>query len=177
MVGTEEVESADKDTVPFFMGTVYVESEVCAVNTRWHSDLPVSGTVINFKLDTGADTSIISLSDYECISNPPALSKSTVKLKAYNGQPIQSMGVCSLPVEYNNVKVEATFEVVRDKLQALLGGTDCERLGLVQRINEVAAPGGDSFRRKMKRDYPQLWRNNAVLPGIHSFTVQEGRQV
>ena len=174
MVGTEEVESADEDTVPFFMGTVYVESEVCAVNTRWHSDLRVSGTVINFKLDTGADTSIISLSDYERISNPPALSKSTVKLKAYNGQPIQSMGVCSLPVEYNNVKVEATFEVVRDKLQALLGATDCERLGLVQRINEVAAPSGDSFRRKMKKDYPQLWRNNAVLPGIHSFTVQDG---
>ena len=84
------------------------------------------------------------------------------------------MGVCSLPVEYNNVKVEATFEVVRDKLQALLGATDCEGLGLVQCINKVAAPSGDSFRRKMKKDYPQLWRNNAVLPGIHSFTVQDG---
>ena len=138
VVGTEEVdESANEETVSFCLGTIYVENEVCTVNTRWHSDLRVSGTVINFKLDTGACTSIISLSDYEHISNPLVLSRSTVKLRTYYGKPIQSMGVCSLPVEYNNVKVEAPLEVVPDKLQDLLGATDCERFGLVQALTKL----------------------------------------
>ena len=83
---------------PLFMGEV---------NTQTSTDRPrfaqisINGENINFKIDSGADVSVMSRAQYERLRNPPKLVPSDCPLKAYGGTP-ESIGmfrVCT-PVEF-----------------------------------------------------------------------------
>ena len=90
---------------------------------------------VNFKLDTGEDTNIISQQMYNQLQPLPAVGKSPVTLRAFDGQRIESIGVFKVPLKYRNKVLETVFKIVPDGNNALLGSYDCEHIGLIKRVD------------------------------------------
>ena len=138
---------------------------------RWSQNLRVDGKTIAFKLDTGSDVNIISELEYQTIKPKPRLDKSQTLMTSYSGGPIQSLGVCCVSVQYKKRHIYAYMEVVRDERRpALLGGTDCARLGLVKRVHAVTTK---DMKAKILKSHPQLFHGSGSLPGVHTIVLKD----
>ena len=108
-----------------------------ATDNKWTQKLRVDNCTISFKWDTGCDVSIISEQQYQHINPAPKLEKSRTMM-TYSGTPIPSLGVCRVSVHYKKCQISTYMEVVREECRpALLGGPDCDKLGLVKRVNAM----------------------------------------
>ena len=138
---------------------------------RWSQNLRVDGKTIDFKLDTGSDVNIISELEYQTITPKPRLDKSQTLMTSYSGGPIQSLGVCCVSVQYKKRHIYAYMEVVRDERRpALLGGTDCARLGLVKRVHAMTTR---DMKAKILKSHPQLFHGSGSLPGVHTIVLKD----
>ena len=137
---------------------------------RWSQNLRVEGRTISFKLDTGSDVNIISELEYRTITPKPKLEKSETVMTSYSSGPIPSLGVCCVSVQFKKRHIYAYMEVVRDERRpALLGGTDCARLGLVKRVHAVTTKDMKSNILKL---HQQLFHGSGSLPGVHTIVLQ-----
>ena len=99
---SEEYVATDTDHT-YFLGTIFCESRVdscndncraqfCSIDydvteeTKWYIDLDVIGDPINFKIDSGADVTVISEDIYHRMPNRPHLKPSKVVLNSPGGQ-------------------------------------------------------------------------------------------
>ena len=97
MVEAEEEDEED-DTIPFFIDTVTSEPplvHVYSMESKWMAQLKLGNLNVKFKLDTGADTYIISEETFKKLVPRPALKKSPITMRTYNSKLIPSSGVCS----------------------------------------------------------------------------------
>lgn len=178
----EEEEDEDKEdklsdaVQDWSLNTVYVEPvQVNVVTARWQANMSIGTVEVDFKIDTGADVSIISERVYEKLVPRPRLRKSGVQLKAYNGRRIPSLGVYTVPVRYKERELALSVEVVPGENQPIVGAKDSERLGLVKRLHSVDAMGSaDSLKESVRSKHPSLFQAHGALPGVHSFVVKEG---
>ena len=103
----------------------------------------------------------------------PKLRKSNTVMKAYNDKIIPSIGACRVNVRYKNRTIQTTMEVVPEQGPSLLGSIDCERLGLVKRVNTVGQ-AQQTLKAEIHQKYPELFKGNGSLPGTHSFVLKDG---
>ena len=94
-------------------------------------------------------------------------------MKAYNDNIIPSIGVCRVNVRYKNRTIQTTMEVVPEQGPSLLRSIDCERLGLVKRVNTVGQ-AQQTLKAEIHQKYPELFKGNGSLPGTHSFVLKDG---
>jgi transposase InsO family protein len=128
---------------PFFVGVIKAEMPEKIVqevqvntNSKWEYMLPIHNKLIHVKLDTGAGANLLGWQDYCSLDKRPKLSAAHVNLQDYNRKPIATKGSCIARVEVRGKSVPIQFVVV-ENTQSLLGGDTCDRLGLVQRIDEI----------------------------------------
>ena len=95
-------------------------------------------------------------------------------MKTYNDKIIPGIGVCRVKGHYKNRTIQTTMEVVPDQGPSLLGSTDCERLGLVERVDTVGHTTR-TLQDETQLKYPELFKGNGRLPGTHSFIRFKGR--
>ena len=99
-------------------------------------------------------------------------------MTSYSGTAIPSLGVCRVSVRYKKRQISTYLEVVREECRpALLGGPDCDKLGLVKRVNAMKkdeAKSNDTMRAEIKKSYPQLFQGNDTLRGIHTIVLKDG---
>lgn len=109
IVNETEEDSDSQSDGPWFVNTVtegdseLVEETGQPINAvesdKWVAPLLVNGTVVCFRLDTGAKANLISAKDISVLKEKPKIHKRTVPLKTYNGQPVETKGVCRLKME------------------------------------------------------------------------------
>ena len=90
-------------------------------------------TPIVCKIDTGAETNVISKTEFDKIITSPsdkALGPPQI-LTAYGGQKIECMGTCQLFIHHKDVIKEVTFTVTNVQGTAMLGCKTSEELGFV----------------------------------------------
>ncbi|XP_045777031.1 uncharacterized protein LOC123875322 [Maniola jurtina] len=114
----------------------------CDANTSKDSafkiDLLVNKVPVNFTLDTGAETNILSLSDFKKLNiSSDILQKSNYKLSTFSGEIIPTVGVCILPIIHNNQSHEITFHIVDLSCKNVIGHETCTKLKLIKRIHIV----------------------------------------
>ncbi|KAK2143360.1 hypothetical protein NP493_4554g00000 [Ridgeia piscesae] len=145
---------------------------------KWTQKLQVENCWVSFKLDTGSDVSIISEQQYLKLKPTPQLEKSPAVMTSYSGERIQSLGVCRVSVRYKKRKIATFMEVVQDECRpALLGGNDCEMLGLLKRVHLIEAgrkPQNEPMKEEIKKKHSQLFRGNGALPGVHTIVLKDG---
>ena len=96
--------------------------------------MTVCDSLVPLKVDSGAQVSILSLSDYEGLASmPKLLTERRPKLKTYNEESIETLGICIATVTHMGKKHRLQFVVVSKGRQSLIGASDSERLGLVTR--------------------------------------------
>ena len=88
-----EVDDRDED---FLVNVV----ESGKTRDEWKVNLMVNDRQVEFKLDTGAQTNLISESVYQSLKPKPKLHPARVKLTGYSGAAIPVKGRCFVQVEY-----------------------------------------------------------------------------
>ena len=163
--------SRDESTDPTELFVGMVKADHDTRDERWSQNLRVAGRTISFKLDTGSDVNIISELEYRTITPKPRLEKSETVMTSYSGGPIPSLGVCCVSVQYKKRHIYAYMEVVRDERRpALLGGTNCARLGLVKRVHAVTTK---DMKSNILKSHPQLFHGSGSLPGVHTIVLKD----
>ena len=125
----EDISSEDSD---FYLETISVskdEDDIEVLNvdsvkkesTEWYVKVITNGSVVSFKVDTGAEVNVLNQSIFNRISNNSMLRKSSIKLRAYNGSSIPVNGEIVLPVEFKKVKINAKFIIVHGDHVPVIG--------------------------------------------------------
>ena len=139
---------------------------------EWRANIEVNGTRVNFKLDSGSQTSTISESVYKRLRPKPKMHAVKTKLLGYGGNPIPVKGRCYTQVKHKGTLYNMAFFVVQGSRQPLMGLRDCVRLGLVKRVCVVDKDSNKEFID----EYPDLFEGLGCLPGKHHITVAENAQ-
>ena len=128
-------------------------------------------TNIPFKVDTGADVSILSKPDYIHTFQDPELcdlQKSSIVLTAFGGSDIVSLGSTTAKVTVKGHTCNISFIVTETLAPNILSYKDSMQLNLVQRINTVSA----TTKCAVLENYPQVFSNElGTLPGTYHITL------
>ena len=123
----------------FFLGTVNAKA------SGWQVDIHLDGISLTFKVDTGAEVSVIPLAMYESLRHKPVLKQTQHRLVSASNDSLDTLGYFSANLVYQSaVPVSTDLYVVRSLRHSLLSCSDSERLGLVKRLFETSEPSPTS---------------------------------
>ena len=138
--------------------------------SMWLSTISVLGNKITFKLDTGAEASVLTLKVFNCLRDKPMLSNPTTKLSAYGGSLLTPIGTCVLECRGKFATSAVRFFVVSKEVQPILGLKDCTSLGLVQRVHTIQVP--DLSKETIQVEFPDIFRGLGNI-GKYRITLKE----
>lgn len=104
----------------------------------WFEKIKVENKIIEFKLDTGSEVNIIPLSIFNKINQKFKIRKKDIKLEAYGGFQLKSLGVVSLRLEFKNQMYLQDCIIADVPSLPILGIHSCVTLGLIKRIDAIA---------------------------------------
>ena len=100
----------------------------------WHANLNLRGKNINFKIDTGADVTVMSHASYQSLGT--RLMPSNIKMKSASG-PLTCLGYFNAHVKRAGRQHTLQVYVVEELDVNLLGRDDAVQLQLVKRLDRV----------------------------------------
>ena len=120
----------------YFLGEITVES----IETEpWKANLEINDCKFQFKLDSGADVTVVPKSVYDKISE-----KQSLKLPPTNKillgpckYRLDCMGKFNAKITSKNKSITEELYVIKDLSKPLLSKSACESLNLLSKINEV----------------------------------------
>ena len=127
----------------------------------WLKSINVEGKPIEFKLDTGAEVSVLPLQSINGLDCKKNLRKTNVTLVAYGSGDftIKPVGEVTLECNVNGKSAKITFIVVDSERQLPLLGLDgCVNLDLVKRVDFLKV---DKFKTLdyVIKSYPMVLRD------------------
>lgn len=106
-------------------------------HSAWLSTVTTTNGNVTCKLDTGAEASVLPISAYNKLLIKQSLKPTDIKLSAYGGSSINPIGTCLLQCSNKGKPHKVKFYVVTVDSQPILGLRDCEKIGLVKRVNTI----------------------------------------
>ena len=153
----------------FFCGAIYNVNQIDRDN-KWIQEIEVNGTPIRFQLDTGSEVSIVTASAIKALNPVPTIKKSDITMKTYSGNVIASAGMCTVQLSYKDNVARSNVQIVADETRScILGANDCERLKLVQRVNNITC----EIKAELYKQYKDLFTGTGTLPDVHSFKLKD----
>ena len=113
-----------------------LDSVIIEDSQPWTVDLKIKDTVVNFKIDTGADISVMSDKSYRQLKRKPELSQSEVRLTSPGGR-LTVRGEFYAKTCYKDTHYKFKVVVVENKVGNLLSRNAAIKMGLVKRLEEV----------------------------------------
>lgn len=103
----------------------------------WNATLKINNEKhVLFRVDSGADVSILSINEYRKLSKAPILENSNAKLCAYNRTSIAVLGKCQLVVQFeDNTARELEFQIA--EYSSVLSGYHAEELKMIKRMFSI----------------------------------------
>jgi hypothetical protein len=135
----------NQDQESYFLGGVSTDDNSskavnACVNDKWRITLRCNGSDVPFRIDTGADVSIISMKQYKKLNDHPKLCASNNVLSSPGGEVVYS-GQFIARIEHDGTKYHHRVFVVNDIAENLLSGSVADRLGLIKRVCQVSEYG------------------------------------
>lgn len=135
-VKTVMIES-DSETDDTFLGTITVDAAEDSLGVApWTTTLVLNGSRVNFKIDTGADVTVIPEALYSEDRDGP-LTLSPRVLTGASQQPLSVRGLFNGKIKHNHREIEHHVYVVSGLRKPLLGRPAIEALQLVTRIEPI----------------------------------------
>ena len=163
-VVTEDQFSEEPDT-SVFLGEI---SEDSVRANPWRAEILVNGDPVSFKLDSGADVSVISEKTYGLLSVQGKLLPPDKKLYGPCKVPLFCKGKFTASLTHNLQCCADEIYVVPGLEQSLLGRSACSRLGTIARISAVDAK--DSNYEKM---FPSLFQGLGCMDGVYEIKLDD----
>ena len=138
--GVREVTQGETEGKTLLLGSVGVQGE-----PPWKVKLTIADKETDFKIDTGADVSVISEERYKELKPKPSLKSTTVKLQSPGG-PVQCIGhfVAKTQVRGNNYPFRVF--VLKNCHDCLLSRDAAARMGFVERrVDKVGQEEKNAF--------------------------------
>lgn len=146
------VEDNDSDTTEGSLHSYFVGALTMEINSIRSDNrtvfLKLGATYIKFKIDTGADISILPYDVYTSITDIP-LRKTNIVLHSWLGPQIRPVGQINLRGVWNKIEVDITFVVVKQQFQPLLSGEDAVKLGLIQYAPNIHKTVNKIYSKKL----------------------------
>lgn len=151
-VRTEAVADSDEDSffIGFFLGTV-TDSKPTVIekpysDTDWDVELLVNGSPVDFKIDTGADTTVMKEATFSGLLQRPRLIRSRPTVYSPGGK-VQCAGKFLANMVYKGQNYQYWITVIKGQYASnLLGKAVAKCMGLVTRVNGINSDlTGDVF--------------------------------
>lgn len=154
--------SSNETKVNVFLDTVNVDTVDNKI-TAWYEDIAINGASVNFKLDSGAETSVLPIREFNKIPTTGELQKTSTTLISYGNHRIKPIGKISLPCSTDKLKdIIIEFQVVDLQVKPLLSLNSCLRLKLIQRVNEIKT---NVTRDDVINKYSNVFDGLGSMPG------------
>ena len=166
---SKAVESVESDKEESFLGVIEEHNHVFAVDESWNVNLRVNGTPLKFKLDTGADVTVIPENVY--FAKMKGTLKDTNKsLIGPNNKKLNVRGVLVAKLEHESNVMSQQVYIVRGLRQPLLGRPAIEKLKLVSRVQEVTSK---ISKEDIASKYPGIFEGLGKLDGEYTIVLEE----
>jgi hypothetical protein len=95
---------------------------------------------MNLKVDTGADTCILTTDDIQLLPQMPEIKPCHKTLRGYGGNVIQNVGTVQLNITFRNKSIDAAFNIVEAQgCSSIIGCRQAQELGIISvNINDVS---------------------------------------
>lgn len=123
--------------------------------------------LVDFKLDTGAEISILNYDTYLKCKSFVNLVPSNVIISGFGNQPVTPVGQIDLPCKMNDEFCHITCHVVKDQVPNLLSLNELIRLNLVRRIDNL---DGNAHARKDAMSLLQEFED--VFTGVGKLPIE-----
>ena len=138
-VATIDMQHDSSDSDELYIGTIDCPSEISdSITFPWIEQIQMNEKNVNAKIDTGAETDVLPLNVLKKIAPTAVLQTTSVKLRAFGGQRLKPLGMCSLLSSYNGISLKINYAIVDLDFIPILGLKTCVRFGIVQpsRVNK-----------------------------------------
>jgi hypothetical protein len=118
----------------FSDGDYYVISSVStpSLHGQWRAKVQWGRYLVNFKVDSGADVSAISLDDFNKLSPPPKCKPSQVRLVGAANQSLETVGVFAAEMKYKSVTHREQIFVIKGLDDNILSRSACDALLVIE---------------------------------------------
>eukprot|EP00117_Sycon_ciliatum_P009825 scpid45789/ scgid11968/ Uncharacterized protein K02A2.6 len=133
------LDANDVDTIFMGAATEQSHSESAASSSSqprsepWMITLDMCGTSTPFKIDTGADLSIMTLDSYQALPSPPALDPCVSRLLGPDGTTLPVQGQFTTTAKLQDASYDMAIVVIASGPVNLLSRDQSSRMGLIQR--------------------------------------------
>ena len=161
-----------------FLGTIH-SSDVSAVETnKWTKTLNLNQRDVLFKIDTGANVTVIPESFYKIQQDGP-LQPTERSLTGAGQQPLEVQGQFVGHLRYNSLETEQKIFVIQGLSRPLLGRPAIKALSIVSVVEPIMSLDSvtEKFPRhfqglgKLKDNCDQVCENRSYLHKIHLFIL------
>ncbi len=118
----------------FYLEAITTDSGHC--EPPWRVTLNIMGERVNFKVDSGADVTIISTSTFSSLNPTPQLRQSSASFHTPGGE-ITCVGWFDTPLDHDEGKYMLRIHVIDGQVDNLLSRNAATKLGFIQFIHEV----------------------------------------
>ncbi len=161
----------DAAAVPFTIGTVDSTSTVSSISSfpnKLFATVKLNKSYnLKLKIDTGADTCILTVDDLQQLPFAPEVKPSSSILKGYGGSRIKNIGATSLQVSHGEKSTQILFDVVEAPRgnPSIIGCSQAQELGLITvNIHEVKSQGSLT-KEQVLQDYKDCFDKIGCFPG------------
>ena len=130
-----------------------VDSGTAAIGS-WKAKIKVQRKEISFKIDTGADVTVLSPETYEKLPSHPNMRPTQKILRGPCKQKLFCKGVFTAKLQTNDREVEEEVYVLQDLEHPLLSKTAAEKLKLIKRVEGITK---QSVKDSVMNEFPELF--------------------
>lgn len=129
--------------------------------------MDINGKQIKFRIDTGADVTIINTHTAKSINLPIKGEREGRKhLVDAGGKRLQKEGYMEAELTYKERRANAEIHIIKGAPQNLLGIKEIDSLDILQRVNGI----------EIEDQYPGLYRRLGQLPETFKIRLKEGAE-
>ena len=145
--------------------------------TEWYEKVKIDDVNkhVNFKLDTGAEISILPVQLYEQLGKPnkSEMCKAKVKISTYNRQKLNVIGCVTLVVEHKQKLYPIEFYIVDVKSVPILGLKALITLQLVHRLYTIQNDTHNQTSSVLLEKYKDVFTGLGEMKGEYDIQLKE----
>ena len=149
-------QSSDEET--YFLGTVDSNEG----NSPWVTNFQLNESSVSFKIDSGADVSVIPYTIYKSIHPPIPLLPTRKLLRGPCNHKLDVKSTFKIELQHGKCATEEEIFVVDGLERALLAREATQRLYLINRVKSITIP---VTKATMQSEYPTLFKGLGQIKG------------
>ena len=162
-----KVNAVVEDDTDYFLGTLSC-GEIGSLHVDpWKTNISINGNSIAFKLDTGADVSVVP--DFILPKLNATLSGTERTLTGPDGSKLNVSGSISATLKANHLETKQEIFVVKNLKCALLGRPAIEALQLVKVVHSVE----ESCKESVHSRHPKLFKGLGKLDDKYNIELKD----